>query len=47
MVCKYSVVSNPSYRYNPDNVDTLEDYIRFQAEQDAYNFEANLALLKL
>ena len=37
----------PFNRYNPDNVDTLEDYIRFQAEQDAYNFEANLALLKL
>ena len=40
-------IAESFFRYNPDNVDTLEDYVRFQAEQDAYNFEANLALLKL
>ena len=34
-------------RYNPDNVDILEQYVQFQADEDAYDFEANLTLLKL
>ena len=34
-------------RYNPEIVETLEKYVQFQSEGESYDFEANLALLKL
>ncbi|XP_076060638.1 eukaryotic translation initiation factor 3 subunit k [Oratosquilla oratoria] len=34
-------------RYNPDNVPTLERYVELQAQDNTYDLEANLALLKL
>jgi translation initiation factor 3 subunit K len=34
-------------RYNPDNMETLEQYAQFQAESHHYDFEANLTLMKL
>lgn len=34
-------------RYNPEVIGTLESYVEYQAEGECYDFEANLALLKL
>jgi len=34
-------------RYNPDNVQALEEYVALQAKDKIYDCEANLALLKL
>ncbi|KFM76719.1 Eukaryotic translation initiation factor 3 subunit K, partial [Stegodyphus mimosarum] len=34
-------------RYNPENLATLEKYIEIQAIENAYDLEANLAVLKL
>ncbi|GAB6020520.1 Eukaryotic translation initiation factor 3 subunit K [Chamberlinius hualienensis] len=34
-------------RYNPDNLTTLEKYVEVQARENAYDLEANLAVLKL
>ncbi|XP_017773493.1 PREDICTED: eukaryotic translation initiation factor 3 subunit K [Nicrophorus vespilloides] len=34
-------------RYNPDNLSTLERYVVTQARENAYDLEANLAVLKL
>ena len=34
-------------RYNPENLTTLERYIQMQAEENVYDLEANLAVLKL
>ncbi|XP_067944704.1 eukaryotic translation initiation factor 3 subunit K-like [Watersipora subatra] len=34
-------------RYNPENLDTLERYVAIQAEENTYDLEANLAVLKL
>ncbi|XP_054723887.1 eukaryotic translation initiation factor 3 subunit K-like [Uloborus diversus] len=34
-------------RYNPENLGTLEQYIDIQARENAYDLEANLAVLKL
>ncbi len=34
-------------RYNPEIIETLESYVAYQAEEEVYDFEANLALLKL
>ncbi|KAF2356501.1 Eukaryotic translation initiation factor 3 subunit K [Trinorchestia longiramus] len=34
-------------RYNPENMSTLEHYVELQAVENAYDLEANLALLKL
>ena len=34
-------------RYNPENMSTLENYVRLQALENTYDLEANLALLKL
>ena len=33
--------------YNPEIIETLENYVSFQSKGDCYDFEANLALLKL
>ena len=41
------VCFSPAYRYNPDNMETLEQYAQFQAESHHYDFEANLTLMKL
>ena len=35
------------FRYNPENLDTLESYVGVQASQNTYDLEANLAVLKL
>lgn len=35
------------YRYNPENIATLERYVELQARENTYDLEANLALLKL
>lgn len=35
------------YRYNPENLGTLEKYIHMQAQEGTYDLEANLAVLKL
>lgn len=34
-------------RYNPENLATLERYVDTQARENAYDLEANLAVLKL
>uniref|UniRef100_A0A673BLT9 CSN8/PSMD8/EIF3K domain-containing protein n=1 Tax=Sphaeramia orbicularis TaxID=375764 RepID=A0A673BLT9_9TELE len=34
-------------RYNPENLATLERYVETQARENAYDLEANLAVLKL
>ncbi|VEN56295.1 unnamed protein product [Callosobruchus maculatus] len=34
-------------RYNPDNLPTLERYVEIQSRENAYDLEANLAVLKL
>ncbi|XP_015524584.1 eukaryotic translation initiation factor 3 subunit K isoform X2 [Neodiprion pinetum] len=34
-------------RYNPDNLSTLEKYVEIQSRENAYDLEANLAVLKL
>ncbi|XP_069138634.1 eukaryotic translation initiation factor 3 subunit K-like [Argopecten irradians] len=34
-------------RYNPENLQTLEKYIAAQAQENTYDLEANLAVLKL
>lgn len=34
-------------RYNPDNLSTLERYVEIQSQENAYDLEANLAVLKL
>ncbi|XP_061733525.1 eukaryotic translation initiation factor 3 subunit K isoform X2 [Nerophis ophidion] len=34
-------------RYNPENLATLERYVETQARENAYDLEANLAILKL
>ena len=35
------------FRYNPENIHTLERYVELQARDNGYDLEANLALLKL
>lgn len=35
------------HRYNPENLATLERYVETQARENAYDLEANLAVLKL
>ncbi|MCL4133040.1 UNVERIFIED_CONTAM: hypothetical protein GTU68_061390, partial [Idotea baltica] len=35
------------YRYNPENISTLERYVELQARENTYDLEANLAVLKL
>lgn len=42
-----SLVIIVSYRYNPENLATLECYVETQARENAYDLEANLAVLKL
>lgn len=34
-------------RYNPENLQTLHKYVEIQARENAYDLEANLAVLKL
>ncbi|XP_078000641.1 eukaryotic translation initiation factor 3 subunit K-like [Glandiceps talaboti] len=34
-------------RYNPENLGTLERYVELQTKENAYDLEANLAVLKL
>lgn len=34
-------------RYNPDNLTTLEKYVDIQVSDNAYDLDANLAVLKL
>ncbi|XP_063235783.1 eukaryotic translation initiation factor 3 subunit K [Bacillus rossius redtenbacheri] len=34
-------------RYNPENLPTLERYVEIQSRENAYDLEANLAVLKL
>uniref|UniRef100_A0A673ZN89 Eukaryotic translation initiation factor 3, subunit K n=1 Tax=Salmo trutta TaxID=8032 RepID=A0A673ZN89_SALTR len=34
-------------RYNPENLATLERYVETQVKENAYDLEANLAILKL
>ncbi|XP_034936531.1 eukaryotic translation initiation factor 3 subunit K [Chelonus insularis] len=34
-------------RYNPENLPTLEQYVEIQSRENAYDLEANLAVLKL
>jgi len=34
-------------RYNPDNLVTLEQYVEIQVNENAYDLDANLAVLKL
>ncbi|XKL61400.1 hypothetical protein PGB90_008457 [Kerria lacca] len=36
-----------SIRYNPENLATLERYVQVQSQENAYDLEANIAVLKL
>jgi translation initiation factor 3 subunit K len=40
-------VLKPSACYNPESIPFLENYVKQQVEQQSYNLEANLALLRL
>lgn len=46
MACKLPA-SVHLHRYNPENLVTLEQYVDTQARENAYDLEANLAVLKL
>lgn len=35
------------HRYNPEIIETLEQYIQFQVDTNTYDFEPNLVLMKL
>lgn len=35
------------FRYNPENLQTLESYVDYQSRENTYDLEANLAVLKL
>lgn len=35
------------FRYNPENLPTLERYVELQSIENTYDLEANLAVLKL
>lgn len=35
------------FRYNPDNLPTLERYVEVQSRENSYDLEANLTVLKL
>lgn len=35
------------YRYNPDNLVKLEKYVELQAQENTYDLEANLSVLRL
>lgn len=37
---------NMSHRYNPENLATLERYVQVQSQENAYDLEANIAVLK-
>ncbi|XP_057256331.1 eukaryotic translation initiation factor 3 subunit K, partial [Pezoporus wallicus] len=43
----HSLIPPHSRRYNPENLATLERYVETQAKENAYDLEANLAVLKL
>ena len=34
-------------RYNPDNLQKLERYVELQAQENMYDLEANLSVLRL
>lgn len=34
------------FRYNPDNLKMLENYVEIQSQENAYDLEANIAVLK-
>ncbi|CEG80830.1 Putative Eukaryotic translation initiation factor 3 subunit K [Rhizopus microsporus] len=40
-------IINGVERYNPENIDALENYLNHQCENGQYDCEANLAILKL
>ena len=40
-------MKNKTFRYNPDHLATLEKYVEIQSRENAYDLEANLAVLKL
>ena len=42
-----SIICMSLFRYNPENLATLERYVETQAKENAYDLEANLAVLKL
>lgn len=44
-VNKHNVIH--SYRYNPQHLSTLEHYVEVQSEENMYDLEANLAVLKI
>lgn len=44
---EYTTINPVSHRYNPENLATLERYVETQARENAYDLEANLAVLKL
>ncbi len=35
------------FRYNPEIIETLEEYVQYQVDNNAYDFEPNLVLMKL
>jgi hypothetical protein len=35
------------FRYNPENLQLLEQYVEMQSKENTYDLEANLAILKL
>lgn len=34
-------------RYNPEIIETLEEYVQYQVDSGTYDFEPNLVLMKL
>lgn len=43
----YFILNKINSRYNPDHLATLEKYVEIQSRENAYDLEANLAVLKL
>lgn len=43
----FIVINEFHFRYNPENLQTLESYVEYQSRENTYDLEANLAVLKL
>lgn len=41
------MVGFSTFRYNPDNLQKLERYVEMQAQENIYDLEANLSVLRL
>lgn len=45
--CNKLIIANIIFRYNPENLSSLQSYVEIQVSENAYDLDANLAVLKL